>query len=84
MALSRFTHGLIEGAGAFVLAYPGRELAKATRYGGGHSGREVGKFAHTGVTALPGRRVAAPLVAGSAGDETVLTDVRFRFEVVRR
>lgn len=127
MAPSRFTHSLIEGAGAFVLAYPGRELAQATATCGTHSGRDIDKFAQAGVTALPGRRVAAPLVAecvanlecrvvdrfssgdhsifvgevaaawtqaepgpllclvdGSAGYETVLTDERFRFGVVRR
>ena len=122
-----FTHGLIEGSGAFVLAYPGRELAEATLYCGSHSARDSDKFAHTGLTPLPGRQVAAPvigeclanfecrlverittgdhsifvgevvaawaqedpgallcLVDGSAGYETVLTDERFRFGVVRR
>ncbi len=63
VAPSRFTHGLIEGSGAFVLAYPGRDLAGATQYCGSHSGREVDKFAQTHVTALPGRHVAAPVVA---------------------
>lgn len=63
VAPSRFTHGLIEGAGAFVLAYPGRELAEATRLCGSRSGREVDKLAQAGVTARPGRHVAAPLVA---------------------
>lgn len=63
VAPTRFTHGLIEGAGAFVLAYPGRDLAQATAYCGTHSGREVDKFAQAGVTALPARRVAAPLIA---------------------
>ena len=63
VAPSRFTHGLIEGAGAFVLAYPGRELAQATAYCGSHSGRDVDKFAEAGVTASPGGRVAAPRVA---------------------
>ncbi|MBW6457518.1 MAG: flavin reductase family protein [Trueperaceae bacterium] len=63
VAPSRFTHGLIEGAGAFVLAYPGRELAQATATCGSRSGREVDKFAETGVTTLPALRVAAPVVA---------------------
>ena len=126
VAPSRYTHALIEGAGAFVLAYPGGELAQATQYCGSHSGRDGDKFAHTGVTALPGQRVAAPVIAEcvanlecrlvdrfttgdhsifvgevvaawaqedpgkllclvdeSAGYETVLTDERFRFGVVR-
>jgi flavin reductase (DIM6/NTAB) family NADH-FMN oxidoreductase RutF len=63
MAPSRFTHGLIEGAGAFVLAYPGRELAQATATCGSRSGRDVDKFAETGVTTLPARQVPAPIVA---------------------
>ena len=126
VAPSRFTHGLIEGAGEFVLAYPGRELAQATQVCGSRSGRDVDKFTQVGVTALPGRQVAAPVIAecvanlecrvvdrfttgdhsifvgevvaawaqedpgkllclvdGSDGYETVLTDERFRFGVVR-
>jgi len=62
VAPSRFTHGLIEGAGEFVLAYPGRELAQATAYCGSHSGRDGDKFTKAGVTALPGRQVAAPVI----------------------
>ena len=63
VAPSRFTHGLIEGAGEFVLAYPGRELAQATAYCGSRSGRDGDKFAKAGVTALPGGQVAAPVIA---------------------
>ena len=63
VAPSRFTHGLIEGAGAFVLAYPGGELAEATQSCGSHSGRDVDKFAHNGLTALPAGRVVAPVIA---------------------
>lgn len=63
VAPSRFTHGLIEGSGAFVLAYPGRDLAQATQYCGSRSGRDVDKFEHAGVTAQRGQRVAAPVIA---------------------
>ena len=63
VAPTRFTHGLIEGSGGFVLAYPGRDLAQATAYCGTHSGRDVDKFARAAVTAVPGRRGPAPLVA---------------------
>lgn len=63
VAPSRFTHGLIEGSGAFVLAYPGRRLARATQYCGSHSGRDVDKFAHAGVTVVPGQHAAAPVIA---------------------
>ena len=126
VAPSRFTHGLIEGAGEFVLAYPGREQAQATQLCGSRSGRDVDEFAQVGVTVLPGWQVAAPVIAecvanlecrvvdrfttgdhsifvgevvaawaqedpgkllclvdGSDGYETMLTDERFRFGVVR-
>jgi uncharacterized protein len=45
VAPSRFAYGLIADAGVFVLAFPGRELAEATQYCGGHSGRDVNTFA---------------------------------------
>jgi flavin reductase (DIM6/NTAB) family NADH-FMN oxidoreductase RutF len=62
VAPSRYTHGLIGGAGAFVLAYPGRELAQATLECGTHSGRDTDKFARVGVTTSPARHVPAPLI----------------------
>ncbi len=62
VAPTRYTHELIEGAGEFVLAYPGRALAQATLYCGTNSGRDVDKFAQAGVTAAPARVVRAPLV----------------------
>ena len=62
VAPSRYTHTLIEAAGAFVLAYPGRELAQATLYCGTNSGRDTDKFAQVGVTALPAGQVQAPVI----------------------
>ena len=62
VAPSRYTHALIEAAGAFVLAYPGRELAQATLFCGTNSGRDTDKFTQAGVTALPAGQVQAPVI----------------------
>jgi flavin reductase (DIM6/NTAB) family NADH-FMN oxidoreductase RutF len=62
VAPARFTHGLIEAAGAFALAYPGRELAQVTLDLGTRSGADGDKFADAGLTARPALHVAAPLV----------------------
>jgi len=62
VAPARFTHGLIEGSGEFVLAWPGEDLAEATLFCGTKSGRDVDKFAETGLTPVPGDMVGAPLI----------------------
>jgi len=62
VAPARFTHDLILNSGEFVLAWPGEDLAEQTMFCGTHSGRDVDKFAATGLTAVPGDHVAAPLV----------------------
>ena len=62
VAPARFTHGLIAESGEFVLAWPGEDLAEETLFCGTRSGREVDKFAETGLTPLPGRVVHAPLI----------------------
>ncbi|NOY81536.1 MAG: flavin reductase family protein [Kiritimatiellaeota bacterium] len=62
VAPARFTHGLIVESGEFVLAWPGEDLAEETLYCGTQSGRDVDKFAVTGLTPLPARTVGAPLV----------------------
>ena len=53
----------ITAAREFVLCIPGADLAEPVLYCGRHSGREVDKFAETGLTAAPARQVSAPLVA---------------------
>jgi flavin reductase (DIM6/NTAB) family NADH-FMN oxidoreductase RutF len=62
VAPQRFTHDLIARSGAFVLAWPGEDLAEATLYCGTHSGREVDKFAQAGLSTRPAAEVSAPLV----------------------
>ena len=59
---SRFSHDLITQSKEFVLAWPGEDLADATLLCGTRSGRDLDKFAETGLTPLPGRHVRAPLV----------------------
>lgn len=60
---SRHSHKLISDSGEFVVNVPGAELIQATDYCGFVSGRDVDKFAATGLTALPAARVKAPLIA---------------------
>ena len=62
VAPARFTHDLIANAGAFVLAWPGEDLAEATMFCGTRSGRKVDKFAELSLATRPGTQVAAPLI----------------------
>ena len=59
---SRYSHGLIAAAGEFVINIPGVDLLEETDYCGVASGRDVDKFAATGLTPLPASRVKAPLI----------------------
>jgi flavin reductase (DIM6/NTAB) family NADH-FMN oxidoreductase RutF len=60
---TRHSHELIDKAGDFVLAVPPAGLAEEVYVLGTKSGRDVDKFAETGVTALDATKVTAPLVA---------------------
>ena len=59
----RHSHQLIEETGQFVVNLPGEELLEATDYCGQVSGREVDKFAATGLTPEPASEVTPPLIA---------------------
>lgn len=65
------TRELVEASGEFVLNLPTRAQAAAVLTAGSLSGRELpaatDKFARCGLSTLPGRRLAAPLVAGCVG-----------------
>lgn len=63
VAKKHLTAEYILAGGSFTLNVPGRELLPQVHYCGTHSGREVDKFAATGLTPVPGRKVAAPLIA---------------------
>ena len=53
----------ITASGEFVFSLPGTDLAQQVMYCGTHSGREVDKFAETGLTPVPASQVKAPLIA---------------------
>jgi flavin reductase (DIM6/NTAB) family NADH-FMN oxidoreductase RutF len=60
---SRYSHGLIEGTGEFVINIPGEDLLDEVEYCGFVSGREADKFAARGLTPAPGSAVQTPIVA---------------------
>ena len=54
--------GNISDTGEFVIGVPGADLAEEVIYCGTRSGREVDKFARTGLTPVPARTVKPPLI----------------------
>lgn len=61
----RYSYPILRETGEFVVNLTTRELAFATDYCGVKSGRDVDKFSELGLTPLPGKEVAAPLVGES-------------------
>lgn len=61
----RYSYHMIRETGEFVINLTTRELAYATDYCGVVSGREHDKFAEMKLTATPGEKVAAPMIAES-------------------
>lgn len=70
----RYSYPILRETGEFVVNLTTRELAYATDYCGVKSGRDVDKFAVLGLTPLPGREVAAPLI----GESPVSLECRVR------
>jgi flavin reductase (DIM6/NTAB) family NADH-FMN oxidoreductase RutF len=62
VGLSRYSHGLIEETGEFVINLPTVDIIKETLACGRTSGKTSDKFAETGLTPLPARKVKAPIV----------------------
>jgi flavin reductase (DIM6/NTAB) family NADH-FMN oxidoreductase RutF len=62
VGLKRFSHGLIEETGEFVINLPTVDIIKETLACGRTSGRTSDKFAEIGLTPLPARKVKAPIV----------------------
>ena len=58
-----YSHDTLKATRQCVLAIPTVELAKQVVRCGNCSGRDTDKFALTGLTALPAKTVAAPLIA---------------------
>lgn len=61
----RYSSPILKETGEFVINLTTRKLAFATDYCGVKSGREVDKFREMKLTALPGEKVKAPLIAES-------------------
>ena len=62
VAPRRFSHGLIEETGEFVINTPPISLVEQMHYCGVKSGRDVDKFAETGLTAIPSLKVRPPRI----------------------
>jgi flavin reductase (DIM6/NTAB) family NADH-FMN oxidoreductase RutF len=60
---SRYSHGLIQEAGEFVVNIPGEALLDEVEYCGFVSGRDADKFASPGLTPVPGSAGQTPLIA---------------------
>ena len=60
---SRYSHGLLNTGGDFVVNIPAAEHTRAVDFCGVRSGREVDKWEAVGLTPLPAAEVGSPLVA---------------------
>ena len=72
---TRFTHEILSHSDEFVLAFPGRNMAKEALFCGTHSGRDVDKIAETGLELVPAREVGVPLLKEAVANfEMKVTD----------
>jgi flavin reductase (DIM6/NTAB) family NADH-FMN oxidoreductase RutF len=58
----RYSHGLIQATGEFVVNVPSEELLDEVEYCGFASGRDVDKFAVRWLTPAPGSAVQTPII----------------------
>jgi flavin reductase (DIM6/NTAB) family NADH-FMN oxidoreductase RutF len=65
IAPSRFSHGIIQKSGAYVVNVVDERLMEAVRICGENSGRDADKFKFARLTAVPASRVNAPLIEES-------------------
>ncbi len=63
----RYTHGLIEKSGDFVINIPPRLLADKVKKAGDVSGEDADKFLLLNLTPYEARQVSAPLIAECIG-----------------
>ena len=61
----RYSYPILKETGEFVINLTTKDLVYATDYCGVKSGRDVDKFQELGLTAVPGEKVKAPLIAES-------------------
>ncbi len=57
-----YSHGLIKASGEYVINFPTADIVEAVDICGVKSGRNVDKFAETGLTPEPATHVQAPLI----------------------
>jgi flavin reductase (DIM6/NTAB) family NADH-FMN oxidoreductase RutF len=60
---SRYSHELLAREGEFVANFPGQDLLEQTDVCGTVSGRDVDKWALTGLSPVPATHVGAPMIA---------------------
>ena len=65
IAPSRFSYELIQKSGAYVVNVVDEKLIEAVTICGENSGRDVNKFELAKLTAVPARRVSAPIIEES-------------------
>jgi len=59
---NRYSYGLIEDTGEFVVNIPNKDILKEADFCGMISGNEVDKFSETGLTPEPAEMVKPPLI----------------------
>ncbi len=62
---NRYSFGMIQKSGEFVVNITGSDLAVAADFCGNHSGKDYDKFKETGLTPEPASKVKAPLIKDS-------------------
>jgi len=75
---ANYSFAALRTTGECVIAIPARKLAAKVVKVGNSSGRDIDKFATFGLTKMPAKRVAPPLIADCfANLECKVTDTRF-------
>ncbi len=64
----RYTHGLIEESGEFVVAIPSMGMGPAIYYCGTHSGRDVQKFENCSLEPTAASKIKPPLIKGAVAN----------------
>ena len=68
IAPQRYTHGLIEESGEFVVTIPSVGMGSAIYYCGTHSGRDVEKFENCSLEPTPATEAKPPLIKGAVAN----------------
>ncbi|MBN2897527.1 MAG: flavin reductase family protein [Clostridia bacterium] len=58
----RHSHAIIKKTGAFVINLTTKDLVYATDFAGVKSGKDVDKFSHLNLTAVPATQIQAPMI----------------------